>query len=344
MANVLNPETESITLNTELETPTLDPATELERPLYESTSNPESTSVVETAPLDADALTEPVAQAATLDQPAPSETLAAAEPEAIAATPEPPAEAVTPPVAPSVSPAAQAQVRAGTHTEPADDFSEALAAFEREQAAEAAAVEAYGDKIVSGKVEKQTEKYLVIDVGLKSEGLIPIDQVLDHTGAVKFQPGDVIDVVIEREEPEGDYLVSYEKAQRLRVWDTIEKAANDKTPVTGTVVSRVKGGLTVDIGMKAFLPGSQLEIRPVRNLDTTSASRLKSASSSSTRSAATSWSAVRRSWRKSRIPSVQPPWSTSQRTRSSPAQSRISPTTARLSILAASTASSTSPT
>ena len=90
---------------------------------------------------------------------------------------------------------------------------------------------------------------------------------LDHTGAVKFQPGDIIDVVIEREEPEGGYLVSYERAQRLRVWDTIEKAANDKTPVTGTVVSRVKGGLTVDIGIKAFLPGSQLEIRPVRNLD-----------------------------------------------------------------------------
>ncbi len=74
-------------------------------------------------------------------------------------------------------------------------------------------------------------------------------------------------MVIEREEPEGGYLVSYEKAQRLRVWDTIEKAANEKTPVIGTVVSRVKGGLTVDIGMKAFLPGSQLEIRPVRNLD-----------------------------------------------------------------------------
>ncbi len=152
-------------------------------------------------------------------------------------------------------------------SEPGDDFSSALAAFEREQAAEAAAVEAYGDKVVSGKVEKQTEKYLVIDVGLKSEGLVPLEQVVDHTGAVKFQPGDIIDVVIEREEPEGGYLVSYERAQRLRVWDTIEKAANDKTPVMGTVVSRVKGGLTVDIGMKAFLPGSQLEIRPVRNLD-----------------------------------------------------------------------------
>ena len=148
-----------------------------------------------------------------------------------------------------------------------DDFSAALAAFEREQAAEAAAVEAYGDKIVSGTVIKQTEKHLVVDVGLKSEGLVPLEQVLDHTGAVKFQPGDVIDVVIEREEPEGGYLVSFERAQRLRVWDTIEKAANDKTPVMGTVVSRVKGGLTVDIGIKAFLPGSQLEIRPVRNLD-----------------------------------------------------------------------------
>ncbi len=148
-----------------------------------------------------------------------------------------------------------------------DDFSAALAAFEREQAAEAAAVEAYGDKVVSGTVIKQTDKHLIVDVGLKSEGMVPLDQVLDHTGAVKFNAGDVIDVVIEREEPEGGYLVSYEKAQRMRVWDVIEKAANEKTPVIGTVVSRVKGGLTVDIGLKAFLPGSQLEIRPVRNLD-----------------------------------------------------------------------------
>jgi len=116
-------------------------------------------------------------------------------------------------------------------------------------------------------VIKATDKHLIVDVGLKSEGMVPLEQVLDHTGAVKFNAGDVIDVVIEREEPEGGYLVSFEKAQRFRVWDVIEKAANDKTPVMGTVVSRVKGGLTVDIGLKAFLPGSQLEIRPVRNLD-----------------------------------------------------------------------------
>ena len=261
MANVLNPETESTTLNTELETPTLEPAAEQEQPSYESTSNPELTEAT-TPALDADATTEPVAQATEnpSEMPAaPAEAAAGIPAEESAASTEP-AEAITAP-----APAAHRPFEGGG--ESMEDFSAALEAFEREQAAEAAAVEAYGDKVVSGTVLKQTEKHLVVDVGLKSEGLVPLEQVVDHTGAVKFNPGDVIDVVIEREEPEGGYLVSFEKAQRLRVWDTIEKAANEKTPVMGTIVSRVKGGLTVDIGMKAFLPGSQLEIRPVRNLD-----------------------------------------------------------------------------
>ncbi len=325
MANVLNPEPESITLNTELETPTLEPATELEQPSYESTSNPETAEVVEVSALDADALTEPVAEAAPVEaavEAAPAAEVAtevAAQPESAAeivaeAAPQPEAgveaapaaeiatEVAAPPesaaeivaeAAPEAEVAAQSEPVAAPETgaaaeatpsieaaaiagapaleahgvESAEDFSAALAAFERELAAEAAAVEAFGDKIVSGTVIKQTEKHLVVDVGLKSEGLVPLEQVLDHTGAVKFQPGEAIDVVIEREEPEGGYLVSFERAQRLRVWDEIEKAAADKTPIKGTVVSRVKGGLTVDIGMKAFLPGSQLEIRPVRNLD-----------------------------------------------------------------------------
>jgi small subunit ribosomal protein S1 len=322
MANVLNPETESITLNTELESPILEPATEQVQPSYESTSNTETAEVVvadDLTALDADAPTEPVAEVtpvveATVEAPpaaeaatevpaqpellpvaeATVETVTAAEPEAvaeaapvveataeatpvaeiaaeIAAEPEIAGAEVAAPIAAPVAVAPPVKAKSATPPEHGlesmDDFSAALAAFEREQAAEAAAVEAYGDKVVSGTVIKQTEKHLVIDVGLKSEGLVPIEQVLDHTGAVKFQPGDVIDVVIEREEPEGGYLVSYERAQRLRVWDVIEKAANDKTPVMGTVVSRVKGGLTVDIGLKAFLPGSQLEIRPVRNLD-----------------------------------------------------------------------------
>jgi small subunit ribosomal protein S1 len=298
MPNVLNPEPESITLNSELETITLEPATEqdslprIDQPLRESTSNTaETAEVVEVLPaLDADALTEPELQAEPAVETAKAEEIIESAPateeatkpaeeaeskiepapvvHAAAATEDatkPPAEAEGKIEAAPVAHVAHAP-EAHAH-ETADDFSAALAAFEREQAAEAAAVEAYGDKLVTGTVIKATDKHLVIDVGLKSEGLVPLEQVLDHTGAVKFQPGDVIDVVIEREEPEGGYLVSYERAQRLRVWDVIEKAATDKTPVTGTVVSRVKGGLTVDIGLKAFLPGSQLEIRPVRNLD-----------------------------------------------------------------------------
>ena len=280
MANVLNPETESITLNTEMETPTLEPATEQEQPSFESTSNPETaetTEAVELSALDADATTEPVVEvepqeeATTVE--APIETAPVpGETAEVQATPETAAAVEPEPAAAPVAAAAPAIQAPHKHApehgqESMDDFSAALEAFEREQAAEAAAVEAYGDKVVSGTVIKQTDKHLIIDVGLKSEGMVPIEQVVDHTGAVKFNAGDVIEVVIEREEPEGGYLVSYEKAQRLRVWDVIEKAANDKTPVMGTVVSRVKGGLTVDIGMKAFLPGSQLEIRPVRNLD-----------------------------------------------------------------------------
>jgi small subunit ribosomal protein S1 len=260
MPNVLNPETESTTLNTQLEA-TLEPATELEQPLPESTSNTEIAVSVETPALDADAPTEPVAVSLPV-----AEATVEAAPAAEVATEVPAVEAE--PVVEAAAVAAPHKAAAhADHLESMDDFSAALEAFEREQAAEAAAVEAYGDKIVTGTVIKQTEKHLVIDVGLKSEGLVPLEQVLDHTGAVKFQPGESIDVVIEREEPEGGYLASYERAQRLRVWDVIEKAAADKTPVIGTVVSRVKGGVTVDIGLKAFLPGSQLEIRPVRNLD-----------------------------------------------------------------------------
>jgi small subunit ribosomal protein S1 len=298
MANLLNPEPESATLNTQMEALTLDPATELEQPLPESTSTPETAPAVETPALDADAPTEPVVEAvpvveaaaeaesapaaaevsAPSESPEPTDPAPPAEavietapaPEAVA-PPEPEAVAASEPEVVSASePVAAAPAKAialADHLESMDDFSAALEAFEREQAAEAAAVEAFGDKVVSGKVIKQTDKYLVIDVGLKSEGLVPLEQVLDHTGAVKFQPGDAIDVVIEKEESEGGYLASYERAQRLLVWDAIEKAAADKTPITGTVVSRVKGGVTVDIGLKAFLPGSQLEIRPVRNLD-----------------------------------------------------------------------------
>ncbi len=149
------------------------------------------------------------------------------------------------------------------------DFAAALASFDREQAAESAAAQnlTQEEAVIVGTVVKLTDKHVVVDIGLKSEGLIPLDQVLDINGVSKFNPGDQVEVVVEREEAEGGYLVSYEKALRHKVWDKLEEAANTKTPVKGMVLSRVKGGLTVDIGIKAFLPGSQVEIRPVRNLD-----------------------------------------------------------------------------
>ena len=151
-----------------------------------------------------------------------------------------------------------------------DDFAAALESFDREQAAEKDAAQSLTSEetVVTGTIVKITDKHAVVDIGLKSEGLIPLDQVVDHTGAPKFQVGDTVEVVVEREEQEGGgYLVSHEKALRHKVWDKLEEAANTKTPVKGIVVSRVKGGITVDIGIKAFLPGSQVEIRPVRNLD-----------------------------------------------------------------------------
>jgi small subunit ribosomal protein S1 len=150
------------------------------------------------------------------------------------------------------------------------DFAAALASFDREQAVESAAAQnlTTEEVIVTGTVVKITDKHVVVDIGLKSEGLLPLDQVLDINGVSKFNPGDSVEVVVEREEAHGGgYVVSHEKALRHKVWDKLEEAANSKAPVKGLVVSRVKGGLTVDIGIKAFLPGSQIEVRPVRNLD-----------------------------------------------------------------------------
>src|SRR5215469_18358577 len=173
----------------------------------------------------------------------------------------------------SNEPVAQpAAVATETSDEPDYDeasFAEALANFDREQAADAAAAQSLTaeESIITGTVVKITDKHVVVDIGLKSEGLIPLEQVLDINGQPKFQAGDQVEVVVEREEQEDGCLVSYEKSLRHKVWDKLEAAANEKTPVKGMVLSRVKGGLTVDIGIKAFLPGSQVEIRPVRNLD-----------------------------------------------------------------------------
>jgi small subunit ribosomal protein S1 len=155
-----------------------------------------------------------------------------------------------------------------------DDFATVLENFTAEQAAEQATHE---DRVIKGTVLKITPTHVVVDVGFKSEGLVPIAEVQDQAGVVKFEPGQEIDVMIEKGETEEGYTkLSHQKASRLRAWDEIEKAYNDKTPIKGIVVERIKGGLTVDIqGARAFLPGSQVDLRPVRNLDGMKAQELE---------------------------------------------------------------------
>jgi small subunit ribosomal protein S1 len=146
-----------------------------------------------------------------------------------------------------------------------EDFATALESFEQEQA-ELAANE---DRVLKGTVVSINSNYLVVDIGLKSEGVVPLEEAKDLDGNVKFQPGDAIDVMVEKGHTEEGYVnLSYQKAQRLHAWDEIEKAHNDKASVKARVIDRIKGGLTVDIlGARAFLPGSQVDVRPVRNLD-----------------------------------------------------------------------------
>jgi small subunit ribosomal protein S1 len=149
-------------------------------------------------------------------------------------------------------------------TATSDDFATALETFTTE------VEEAVGDdRVIKGTVLKLTPTHVVVDVGAKSEGMLPLAEVLDHEGKPRFQPGDEIDVLREKGEMEEGYIkLSHQRAQRLRAWDEIEHAHNEKKPIRALVIDRIKGGLTVDIlGARAFLPGSQVDLRPIRNLD-----------------------------------------------------------------------------
>ncbi len=145
-----------------------------------------------------------------------------------------------------------------------EDFASALESFTTET--EEAARE---DNVIKGTVLKITATHVVVDIGAKSEGMLPIAEVMDHSGKPRFQPGDEIAVMRDKGETEEGYInLSHQKAQRLRAWDEIEKAHNEKKPIKAVVIERIKGGLTVDIlGAQAFLPGSQADLRPLRNLD-----------------------------------------------------------------------------
>jgi small subunit ribosomal protein S1 len=123
-------------------------------------------------------------------------------------------------------------------------------------------------EVVKGTVLKVTPSEVIVDVGYKSEGIIAIDEFIDETGQVSVQAGDIVDVLLERtEDREGYVVLSREKAEKMKIWDDVEKAYAERKVVIGRVIERIKGGLAVDIGVRAFLPGSQIDVRPVRNLD-----------------------------------------------------------------------------
>lgn len=123
-------------------------------------------------------------------------------------------------------------------------------------------------EVVKGTVVKVTPTEVIVDVGFKSEGIIAIEEFIDENGQVAAQPGDTVDVLLERtEDREGYVVLSREKAEKMKIWDEVEKAYQDRKVVIGRVIERIKGGLAVDIGVRAFLPGSQIDVRPVRNLD-----------------------------------------------------------------------------
>src|SRR5689334_20322828 len=125
-------------------------------------------------------------------------------------------------------------------------------------------------EILRGTVIAVNKDFAIVDVGYKSEGQVPLEEFRMADGSIGVKPGDVVDVLLEsRENDMGMVVLSKEKADRFKVWDEISAACERDELIEGTITTRVKGGLSVTIrgGVKAFLPGSQVDLRPVRNLD-----------------------------------------------------------------------------
>ncbi len=126
----------------------------------------------------------------------------------------------------------------------------------------------FDGSVVTGRVVRLTDEYAIVDVGLKSEGRVALKEFGPPGTKPEVQPGDMIDLYVERyEDRDGAIVLSREKARREEAWTSLEKAFEGSQRVTGTIYGRVKGGFTVDLGgAVAFLPGSQVDIRPVRDV------------------------------------------------------------------------------
>ncbi|MEC7275556.1 MAG: 30S ribosomal protein S1 [Bdellovibrionota bacterium] len=123
-------------------------------------------------------------------------------------------------------------------------------------------------EVYMGKVINIGPDYTMVDIGYKQEGLVSTREFLNYDGTLKIEEGQTIEVYLDKlESAMGNLVLSKDKAEILKAWDKISEACESGTPLEGTVVAKVKGGLSVDIGVKAFLPGSQIDLRPTRYLD-----------------------------------------------------------------------------
>ncbi len=123
-------------------------------------------------------------------------------------------------------------------------------------------------ELITGEIIKIDEEYVLVDIGYKSEGIIPIREFKDADGKLTAKAGDKVDVVLERKEnDEGVVTLSMERAKKIKVWDQIRDIQNSDGTIQGKVIHRVKGGLSIDVGLPAFLPGSQIDLQPIRDLD-----------------------------------------------------------------------------
>jgi small subunit ribosomal protein S1 len=123
-------------------------------------------------------------------------------------------------------------------------------------------------ELTRGQIIKIDEEQVLVDIGYKSEGIIPISEFKNSEGSLTADVGDEVDVVLERkEDDEGLVILSMEKAKKIKVWDHVRDVYREDGTIQGKVMHRVKGGLSVDIGLPAFLPGSQIDLHPIRDLD-----------------------------------------------------------------------------
>jgi small subunit ribosomal protein S1 len=158
---------------------------------------------------------------------------------------------------PTSDPAETAEAAAG-ETETMDQLLDQFSAPE---------VVAAEGEIFDGRVLAVTDAGVIVDVGGKFEGLVPAEEFLDSGSAIQFGEGQTIEVERLHEQRDGYVLLSHTRAHRRRVWERIEKSYRDHANITGKITERIKGGLVVDIGVRAFLPASQIELRPVHDLE-----------------------------------------------------------------------------